>query len=224
MTRGFIDRSYKTGIVTQRDYDESVAKHIGATVQDYELNSKMVKSYVLNLPGMNDPIYVTFDNPDPTFAKKIVPYIVILCDFPEEARYRWESQAGLAYSVEDQDNHENEELLLPVAHDLNYTINAFMRTRRQKNLIQMHLLKKIKRTGTIRVKDSLTDETGIERIYPYEVVGGSDISELVDAAERYPAISRSFNVFGEFELTDEEKFNSAENIIINVNKTEDNES
>jgi len=105
----------------------------------------------------------------------------------------------MSYSYFDEEKQQVCERLIPTPFDIRYTLNAFLRKRSEYNAVLSMFLKSFARLSSIRVGDS----GGNTRVYPFKSEGGSDITDVIDSAERYPAISYTIKIEGELELTDE---------------------
>lgn len=189
------------GEVTPRDYDLAVVKRLGAyigIVQDYD--GKDVSTYLIDVVGVEGPIRVMFNNPNARLVKEVIPYMNIQVDYPEEALERSQGPLALAYSGIDPETGLLCERLIATPFDFRYTFNAFLRKRSEYNAVLSLFVKKFAKLSAIRVTDSL----GGIRVFPFKTEGGSDITNVIDSAERYPAISYTIKIEGELELTDEQ--------------------
>lgn len=188
------------GEVTPRSFDKGIVDHLGAylgSVKDPDGND--VPTYLIDIDGVEGPIQVMFNNPNARLVKEKIPYLNIQIDYPEEALERMQGPLALDYSEYDEETGERCERLLPMPYDIRYTFNAFLRKHSEYNSVLMFYLKKFPKLSTIAIKDSKGDR----RVYPFKSEGGGDITDVVDSAERYPAISHTIKVEGELELTNE---------------------
>lgn len=178
----------------------AIVKRLGAylgVVKDFD--GKDVQTYLINVVGVEGPVRIIFNNPNSRLVKEVIPYMNIQVDYPEEALERSQGPLALAYSEIDPETGLLCERMIAVPFDFRYTFNAFLRKRSEYNAMLTLFLKKFAKLSSIRVEDSL----GSTRIFPFKLEGGSDITNVVDSAERYPAISYTIKIEGELELTDE---------------------
>ena len=186
-----------------RHFDEGLLKHLQnitiGTRKDED--GKDVSAYLWTVAGVTGDIWITFNNPNSRLLQERIPYMDIQVEYPEESVERL--QGPVVYDEQfDPETQENIARLIPTPYDIRYTLNCYLRKRSEYNAVLHQFLKRFKRLSTIAVYDS----EGNRNVYPFKAEGGSDITNVIDSAERYPAVSITVKVEGEIDTTDEVRF------------------
>jgi len=211
-----------TGNVWIRDFDKGIVETMGAVVKlvTDPVTCEKKNNYYVSIPGVNPfEVPVIFGNPEQVFENKILPSIVVMRDSVELNLSRWHSVGQEEYyagvtggisglppggivtvnGVTGYSYLETKKQAWP--YDFFYTISIYARFEYEALNMLKYILRKYQPHSSVKVIDSLNEV----RYYDvYNESSISDISEIVDVADRTKAYSINLRVEGEIDLIDPE--------------------
>lgn len=215
----------KTGLVFVRNFDQGVVETLGGYL-DYDAGAGQ-RNYFIDISAA-DPMKVPiiFNKPNQVYENKIYPCILITRGNATPDLVRWHSVGAMQYRIPNGnpesmtlDNGQvvsgydaYEMLVQAFPYNLPYTISMMARTEHEVMPILKKVLSVYKPVSKILIKDSLS----AVRSYSVFVENGwTDISELIDIADRMKGYAVDIRVEGELDLSDPEINVSTRQIVRN---------
>lgn len=230
--RGVLAEIAKLG--SELQFDPVTGKPLPSTgIPDYGPGGKLPavcndKSYWVEIPpavpgGKADVVFVIMGNPEQALVSAILPMIVVRRDGVQPDMKRYNSFGHIDYfmgvsglevsgGVSGYAYVETKPQAMP--YELTYTVSIYSRLESQALRILRRLLRRFPPYGAIPVIDSLGDQ----RTYTaFNDASVSDISEIVDVAERTRGYSFTVRVEGELDLYDEDIRTTLGSVVVNTN-------
>lgn len=198
------------GIVTIEDFDIGIIETLGVLKSNLFVIDGL---YQWILPNVEPPpgqkgIIVVHGNPEDVYVKYRLPSIAVTRDDFDEELSRWEpgviefrapAKGTSEVTVEGQKGYRRyEEKQGATPHVITYSFTAMARHQTEATNLIMALKKVYQPRTGVRVKDSVGDW----RWYTAETQGASNLSELLDVANRAAGHALTVTVHGELDLNE----------------------
>lgn len=206
------------GTLSIRDWDRGCYLTLETEVVMYTVDGAQRGQHVIDVPGLDSgltqfdgKVPVFFDSPEDVYQNFVLPCVVFKQNdmtpaFDRQPWYTWLGRAPAKGATEitlpdgtkGYDRYENQWRATPF--DISYDCTLMTRRKQEANLVLMYALRRfIPPWFIFKVIDNLGDV----REYDAGDMSISNVSELVDIAERMAGWTISFTVRGEIDIHDD---------------------
>jgi hypothetical protein len=203
----------RTGNVDYYDFDEAVARGIGALPDEVKNEWYLpLEGIFINVDGRQEPIdraLVVYKRPEPTQITATVPMIAIIRDSvtPADERlltpvvsYRLPCEGADRVSIGDclgWTSYEQKDKEFP--YDFFYTVECWARFRTVAQILLQMMMKRFPHRGSVTVVDGIDNP----RVYATFQQGITDLTDVSSLVERIPGYALSVRVEAELTLGNE---------------------
>jgi len=208
----------RTGTVFIEDFDEGMARSLGAELIDINLDGESAKDYAVSVPTVVGPSFyggmvpVIFENPDEALLESKLPHINIMRTAIDPALDRWHS-GGYAYRIpaptskivngthgrSGPDLVEKKGFAYP--YDITYDIHCRAKRQVDANALFRVVGRAFPPVGPTSMV-TVTDTEGYPRTYDAVQTSVPNLAELAEVSRRIVGHTVSVRVMGELDFND----------------------